>query len=134
VPTLNVSVATTTTTKTPTATSGPTSANITIGQTSSGKVLECTVTKANLSWTAQTGEVNYNLRVDDKANVWSGQCGAMNSGDLCWDGYRGVGTVPYVVKSGHTYSFWVDAPSLGQSRRVDFSVASCPNVNILNID
>jgi hypothetical protein len=101
-----------------------TKATVTIGQTANNIVLPKTVTSVDLSWAAKTGETNYNLRVDDQtANVWSGQCNAMNPKDLCWNGYRGVGTINYSVQPGHSYKFWVDGMEAYSTQDISFSVA-----------
>jgi hypothetical protein len=110
----------------------PTTANVTLGSTSNGTVLPCTVRNVTLGWSAVSGESNYNLRVDDQtANGWNGKCSATDPSypeDLCWNGYAGtyLPTNYYSVQSGHTYNFWVDAPKTGTPQNMSFSVASCP--------
>lgn len=63
-------------------------------------------TTGTLSWTSGTGAAFDNLRIDNQANGWSGNCSSLNSGDLCFNpGSPGN----FSSIAGATYGWWVDS-------------------------
>lgn len=68
----------------------------------------------SLTWTNAPGATKYGVRIDDRANGWTGKCGTasatnpINTGDLCQNDVTS-GSVNYTFQEGHSYYYFVNS-------------------------
>lgn len=90
-------------------------------------------TTATLTWDPSPGATSYKIRVDQNPPSWSGNCAALNPGDICDDN---VLTNSYTFNSiqGATYDWWVHATNAnGDSTPADGNTFICylPQPNLV---